>query len=42
MDYECAICNKKYKSYQSIWNHNNRIHSNLDICIVTNIIHYNK
>ena len=25
--YFCNICNKKYKSYQSLWNHNKRFHS---------------
>ncbi len=24
----CNICNKEYKSYQSIWNHNNKFHNN--------------
>jgi hypothetical protein len=23
----CKICNKKYKSYQSLWNHNNKFHN---------------
>ena len=27
MDYHCNICNKKYKSYQSIWNHNRKYHN---------------
>ena len=26
----CKICNKKYKSYQSLWNHNHRFHPNLN------------
>lgn len=26
MEYICNICNKQYKSYQSIWNHNNKYH----------------
>ena len=31
--YSCSICNKNYKSYQSIWNHNNRYHTNQTIQI---------
>ena len=31
--YTCSICNKKYKSYQSIWNHNNRYHNAMNIMI---------
>lgn len=31
--YSCTLCNKKYKSYQSIWNHNTRYHSNQEIQI---------
>ncbi len=27
MPYECIICNKTYKSSQSLWNHKNRCHS---------------
>ena len=30
MDYHCNICNKKYKSYQSIWNHNRKYHTNIN------------
>lgn len=26
MDYNCKICNKLYKSYQSLWNHNKKFH----------------
>jgi hypothetical protein len=26
-DLNCKICNKKYKSYQSLWNHNNKFHN---------------
>jgi len=26
--YKCNICNKIYKSYQSLWNHNNKFHNN--------------
>ena len=25
-EYKCNICNKLYKSYQSLWNHNNKFH----------------
>jgi len=30
MDYHCTICNKKYKSYQSLWNHNHKYHTILN------------
>jgi hypothetical protein len=33
MEYTCEICNKNYKSYQSIWNHNHRYHKNNSIHI---------
>ena len=26
MDYRCNDCNKEYKSYQSLWNHNKKFH----------------
>ena len=26
--YICNICNKHYKTYQSLWNHNKKFHSN--------------
>ena len=29
----CSICNKTYKSYQSIWNHNKLYHPNIEIKI---------
>ena len=29
--YFCNICNKKYASYQSIWNHNNKFHKATDL-----------
>ena len=28
MDYICNLCNKNYKSYQSLWNHNKKFHQN--------------
>ena len=28
MDFNCKKCNKKYSSYQSLWNHNKRFHKN--------------
>ena len=31
IDFKCKICNKKYKSYQSLWNHNKKFHANIDI-----------
>ncbi len=30
MSYECTICNKKYKSPQSLWNHKNRYHQTIE------------
>ena len=33
MTFSCSICNKSYKSYQSLWNHNNKFHNELDIRI---------
>ena len=27
MSFECKICEKNYKSYQSLWNHNKKFHS---------------
>ena len=33
MEYNCSVCNKTYKSYQSIWNHNRLYHPTLDIQI---------
>jgi hypothetical protein len=29
MPYICEICNKNYKSYQSLWNHNKKFHKDL-------------
>ena len=31
MLYNCKLCNKEYKSYQSLWNHNKIKHS--DLCL---------
>ena len=28
MEFKCKICNKNYKSYQSLWNHNHKYHNN--------------
>jgi len=28
MEFKCKICNKIYKSYQSLWNHNHKYHNN--------------
>ena len=28
MSFDCKVCNKKYKSYQSLWNHNKKFHVN--------------
>jgi hypothetical protein len=40
MEYKCNICNKKYKSYKSLWNHNKKFHpTNVDqICLPVNKI----
>jgi hypothetical protein len=33
MEYKCKNCNKEYKSYQSLWNHNKKFHNhNATIC----------
>ncbi len=29
MEHKCNICNKLYKSYQSLWNHNHKFHNNI-------------
>ena len=31
MSYSCDQCNKNYKTYQSIWNHNKKFHNNQNI-----------
>lgn len=31
MDFYCSICNKPFKSYQSIWNHNKKFHTESNI-----------
>jgi hypothetical protein len=31
MEFKCKICIKQYKSYQSLWNHNHKFHSNITI-----------
>jgi hypothetical protein len=28
MEFKCITCNKKYKSYQSLWNHTHKFHKN--------------
>ena len=35
MSYYCDQCNKNYKTYQSIWNHNKKFHNNQNIQITT-------
>jgi hypothetical protein len=37
MDFNCKICNKSYKSYQSRWNHINKYHNTNVTKIVTNV-----
>jgi hypothetical protein len=34
-DFHCNICDKYYKSYQSLWNHNKRFHS--DITLISTV-----
>ena len=34
MEYNCKICDKKYKTYQSLWNHNKKFHNELSIKII--------
>ena len=36
MEYICKICNKNYKSYQSLWNHNHKYH----LALNHNVTHY--
>jgi hypothetical protein len=31
MDFNCKLCNKKYASYQSFWNHNKKFHNDINI-----------
>ena len=33
MTFECKICDKKYKSYKTLWQHNNLFHANENIII---------
>ena len=35
--YDCNICNKKYASYKSLWNHRKKFHSNTDLVNENNI-----
>lgn len=30
MEYKCNVCNKQYKTYQSLWNHNKKFHKDKD------------
>lgn len=36
MEFKCNICNKDYKSYQSIWNHNKKFHNSKVILDIHN------
>ena len=36
--YFCTICNKKYASYQSLWNHNKKFHIDIKLYNVNNIL----
>jgi len=37
MEYKCNICNKLYKSYQSLWNHNNKFHNLQNTNVTKNV-----
>ena len=38
-EYNCKICNKKYKSYQSLWNHNKKFHNqNVVVCSSNEVV----
>jgi outer membrane protein OmpA-like peptidoglycan-associated protein len=38
-EYNCKICNKKYKSYQSLWNHNKKFHNqNVVVCSSNKVV----
>ena len=36
-DLNCKICNKKYKSYQSLWNHNKKFHNISNLNCTSNV-----
>jgi hypothetical protein len=39
MDHSCNQCNKIYKSYQSLWNHNKKFHNkNVVVCGVNEVV----
>ena len=45
MSFNCKICNRTYKSFQSLWNHNNKFHNNIqqiESSINNNLIDKNK
>ena len=37
MSFSCDICDKKYKTYRSLWNHNNKFHNELANNIVNKV-----
>ena len=39
MEYRCNTCNKTYKSYKSLWNHNKNFHKNMSPKIEDNVNH---
>ena len=39
MEYKCNTCNKTYKSYKSLWNHNKKFHKVIFPKIEENVIH---
>jgi len=38
IDYKCNICNKFYKTYQTLWKHNKKFHSDKNITLPSNTI----
>ena len=36
MEYRCKVCEKVYASYQSLWNHNRKIHTPITANITQN------
>ena len=42
MEFNCEICNKLYASYQSLWKHKRKFHTNNEIIEITNKKYYCK
>jgi hypothetical protein len=41
MEYKCELCNKEYKSYQSLWNHNKKFHEKNVKNVINNVKNVN-